>query len=124
MTPPIVGPTSREAFEANDASAFAATRSSFGTRRGSIAPSAGRRNRATNDSVNATRYTIHTSSADRTSASGRIANVRMRFAMTIVRLRSHRSTKTPATDPNTICGTSSATNIALVASVEPVSWNT
>ncbi len=74
--------------------------------------------------MNATRYTIQTSSADFTNTRGKIATVRIRFATTIVRLRSHLSTNTPATDPNAICGTSSATNIALVARVEPVSWNT
>jgi hypothetical protein len=118
--PPSAGPTSIVSCMPIEDSELAARRSSSPTRRGISASFAGVKNCPIVAWTKLTAKTIHTVSRERarSSPSSRIA--RRTSATIIVRRRSQRSTKTPATEPNRIAGRLSAMNVPPVASAEPV----
>ncbi len=120
--PPTAGPSRRARLLLRALSELALSRRSSATSLGSSAFSAGRKNWVIDDCTKPTPYATQTRSADCTRSSGSSVTASSRLEITIVRLRSHRSTKTPATDPNNSAGISSAMNMPLVARVEPVSW--
>ena len=119
-TPPSPEPTSRARLRIWPLSAFAATSSSSGTTRGRNACSAGAKKTSTTDSTASTTYTSQIRSVPDTSRSGSRPRQSRRLATTMVRLRSQRSTKTPATLPTRTCGTNDDSNVAADASVDPV----
>ena len=102
-------------------SAFAWTSSDSGTSRGRNAFSAGSENvkRVADSAI--TGYAIQIIPRASTSSSGTITTAWSRLANIIVRRRSQRSTKTPANDPNTICGATSDATRPAVANDDPVS---
>jgi len=100
-TPPSAGPMMRARLSVREVRAFASCSRSSPTRRGSNACSAGTKNWASVAATKVVRYATHTDDADRTSSRDRRVTACRRLTVTIVTLRSHRSTNTPATEPNT-----------------------
>ncbi len=122
--PPTGEPTRRAMFWLTALSAFAEASWAGSTRLGTSARVAGPQMLARTASPAATRYTIHSSSADRTARSGSRRTAWSSVPTMMIRRRSTRSTRTPATWPTSTAGTVSTTNTVAVVRAEPVSWNT
>ena len=80
---------------------------------------AGTKKSATVDAKNASRY-AQPMPKPATNGIARTAAARRRSAVSMVRLRSHRSTYTPATTPKSAAGSSVTPNMMPICSIEPV----
>ena len=122
--PPTGEPTRRAMFWLTALRAFADASCAGSTRLGTSASVAGPQMLARTASPAATRYTIHSSSADLTARRGSRRTAWSSVPTMMIRRRSTRSTRTPATWPTSTAGTVSTTNTVAVVRAEPVSWNT
>ncbi len=103
-TPPAIGPIRRAMVLPSPVSALAGTSRLSSTRLGIRAPSAGMVNIASVIWIKVTAKTSHRQPVGWISSRSNITTLWTRFVTTRMRLRSQRSTNTPATDENRNAG--------------------